>query len=92
MLGNFAAFLSSVDFFFKLIFFKNVSLEYHQCVRPDLGPDCLQRLSADDKIHHSWGWVCACVCVGGGGGGSGCVGRVKKSALSGAMYPICHSC
>ena len=35
------AFLSSADFekFFQ---------EYHQSVRPDLGPNWLQRLSADD--------------------------------------------
>ena len=58
------AFLPSVDFFFKLTFskksFRNTvresnSLDPNQArrfVEPDLGPDCLQRLSADDKSHY----------------------------------------
>ena len=53
------AFLSSADFF-KITFFENFLQEYHQCVKqfgprsgrqrvgPDLGPNCLQKLSADD--------------------------------------------
>ena len=61
------AFLSSVDFFFKLTFSKKIFQEYHQsvkqfdpdqawrCVRPDLGLNCLQRLSADDKSCHQRG-------------------------------------
>ena len=47
-------------FFFKINFFEKLLQEYHQClnildpdqdqhfVEPDLGPNCLQRLSADD--------------------------------------------
>ena len=57
-------FLSSVDFFFKLTFSKKSfwntirvsnSLDPDQVLQfvgPDLGPDCLQRLSADDKSRH----------------------------------------
>ena len=57
-------FLLSVDFLFKLTFskkpFRNTisvsnSLGPDQAepfVVPDLGPNCLQRLSADDKSHH----------------------------------------
>ena len=65
MLGNFACFLSYVDFFFfKLNFSKNSfrnairvsnSLDPDQArqnVGPDLGPNCLQKLSADDKSRH----------------------------------------
>ena len=56
-LGYFACFLSSVDFFFKIISFLEKSFqENHQSVKqfgsiqnvwPDLGPNCLQNLSAD---------------------------------------------
>ena len=60
VLGNFACFLSSADFFSKSTFsknaFKNIirvsnSLDSDQArhfVGPDLGPNCLQRFSADD--------------------------------------------
>ena len=63
-LGNFACFLSSLDFFLKINFFKKSfrntirvsnSLDPDQdqnFVGPDLGPNCLQRLSADDKSRH----------------------------------------
>ena len=59
MLGNFACFLfSSVEFFQTQIFLK-IPTEYQMSsswdpdqawhfVRPVLGPNCLQRLSADD--------------------------------------------
>ena len=65
MLGNFVCFfLSSLDFFFKINFFKKKfrntirvsnSLDPDQArhfVGPDLGPNCLQTLSADDKSRH----------------------------------------
>ena len=69
MLGNFACFLFSVDFFLKLTFskkkksFRNTirvsnSLDPDQAwhfVEPDLGPNHLQKLSADDRSHHQWG-------------------------------------
>ena len=49
-LGHFSCVLSPVDFF-KIIFFEKFFQEYHQSVKhfvgPDLGPNCLQRLSAD---------------------------------------------
>ena len=60
MLGNFSCFLSSTDFFSKLAFskisFRNTirvsnSLDPDQVRRfvgPDLGLNCLQRLTADD--------------------------------------------
>ena len=62
MQGNFAYFLSS-GFFFINFLKKNLSgipsvsnsLDPGQArrfVRPDLGPNCLQRLLADDKSHH----------------------------------------
>ena len=55
----FHAFLSSADFFSKLIFSKILSRipsvpnsldpdQARQNVGPDLGPNCLQRLSADN--------------------------------------------
>ena len=55
MLGNFMLLMSSADFFQNYLF--QEILEYFQSVRqfgsrsvgPDLGPDCLQRVSADDK-------------------------------------------
>ena len=62
MLGNFSMRLLSSAHFFKINFFKNsfrntirVSNgldpdQDRQNVGPDLGPKCLQRLSADDKI------------------------------------------
>ena len=54
--------LSSADFFFKINFFKKLFPEYYQSngldqdleqcsVGPDLGPNCLQTLSVDDKSH-----------------------------------------
>ena len=46
-------FFSSADFFFKINFFETNSLDpdqVQQKVRPDLGPNCMQRSSADDKI------------------------------------------
>ena len=61
------AFLSSADFFFKVNFFKKSlrntirvsnSLDPDQAeknVGPDLGSNCLQRLSADDKSRHQQG-------------------------------------
>ena len=60
ILGNFSCILSSADFFSKLIFQKNSfrntirmsnSLDpdqVRQIVGPDLGPNCLPKLSADD--------------------------------------------
>ena len=59
--------LPSADFFSKLTFSKNsfrnmirvsISLDPDQdrhFVGPDLGPNCLQRLSADDKCCHKQG-------------------------------------
>ena len=50
-MSNFACFLSSVDFFSKSTFFKVRSFDPDQAqhfVGPDLGPNCLQMLSADD--------------------------------------------
>ena len=55
--------LSSADFFFKITFSKillgtlSVSnsldpVKNRHSVGPDLGPNCLQRLSTDDKIRH----------------------------------------
>ena len=56
----FACFLSSADFFFKINFLKNYFRNPPECqtvldpdqarqnVGPDLGPNCLQRLLADD--------------------------------------------
>ena len=66
MLGNFACFFSRlwIFFFFKLTLskksFRNTmsmsnSLDPDQArqnVGPDLGPNCSQRFSADDKSHH----------------------------------------
>ena len=63
ILGNFACFLSSADFVFKINFFENSfrnttrvsnSLdpdEARRFVGPDLGPNCLPMFSADDT---SW--------------------------------------
>ena len=59
-LGNFSCFLSSADFFQNLLFRKILLGISSECqrgkdpdhalhfVEPDLGPNCLQRLSADD--------------------------------------------
>ena len=55
--------LSSSDFFSKLTFSKNSSRNTVRVsngfdpdsVGPDLGPNCLQRLSATDKSHHLQG-------------------------------------
>ena len=64
MPGNFSRFLSSAAFFSKSIFSENSvrntirlsnSLDPDQdryLVGPDLGPNCLQRLSADNKSCH----------------------------------------
>ena len=45
--------MSSADFF-KINFLKKFFQEYHQSVKqfvgPDLGPKCLQKLSADDTM------------------------------------------
>ena len=58
----FHAFMSSADFF-KINFWGNFFQEYHQSVKqfgsrsgptfvgPDLGPNCLQKLSADDTYN-----------------------------------------
>ena len=57
----FVVFFVVCGFFFKLTFLKNnlprilsVSngLALDQARRPELGPNCLQRLSADDKSRH----------------------------------------
>ena len=68
MLGNFACFFVICGFFFsKWAFSKNSfrntirvstksDLDQARCfVGPDLGPNCLQRLSADDKSHRQRG-------------------------------------
>ena len=64
MRGNFSCFNCRHIFFSKSTFskdsFRNTSRvsnildpdQAQQNVKPDLGPNCLQRLSADDKIHH----------------------------------------
>ena len=47
--GHFCSFLLFADFFFKIIFLEKFIQEYHQTfVGPDLDPNCLQKLSADD--------------------------------------------
>ena len=47
-------FLSPVDFF-KINFFEKLFQEYYQGVKrfvgPDLGQNCLKKLSADLKLH-----------------------------------------
>ena len=75
IVGNFSCFLSA-DFFFKLTFSKNsfrntirVSNGFdtdqdRHSVGPDLGPNCLERLSADDKNCPSKEIVkCPCCCI-----------------------------
>ena len=64
MLGNFAYIFVVCGFFFKINFYKKIFQEYHRVsnnldldqaghfVGPDLGPNCLQKLSADDKNCH----------------------------------------
>ena len=64
MLGNFRNKLLSANIFLKLSFSKNLfritirlsnSLDPDQArhfVAPDMGPNCLQRLSADDNWYH----------------------------------------
>ena len=47
LLGNFSCFLSSADFFI-VNFLEKFFQGPEQNVGPDLGPNCLQRLSADD--------------------------------------------
>ena len=58
MLGNFSCFLSSADFF-KIYFLNKFFQEHYQRVNsldpdrsvgPDIGPNCLQNILADDKI------------------------------------------
>ena len=63
MLGSFACFLSSADLFFKAYLFQKKfrnTIRMSNCmdpdqarhfVRPDLGLNCFQRLSADEKIY-----------------------------------------
>ena len=63
MLDNISCFCCGEVTFFKLIFskdsFRNIIRvsngldpdQNWQSVGPDLGPNCLQRLSADDKSH-----------------------------------------
>ena len=60
MLGNFSIFFSYADFFFK-----NILLEHYQSVKqsqekhfvgPDLGPNCLQRLSSDRAVASICDW------------------------------------
>ena len=52
---NFMVVLSSADIFIKIFFFKKISPEHSQSVKwfgsagPDLGPNCVQTLSVDDK-------------------------------------------
>ena len=40
------------QFFSKLPILKKLFHEYH-CVRPDMGPNCLQRVSANDRSNAS---------------------------------------
>ena len=59
LLGEFACFFCCLLIFFKIVFFEKLFPEYYQCqnslypdqaqhfVWHDLGPNCLQRLSAD---------------------------------------------
>ena len=64
MMGTFACFLSSVDFYFKKYnIFKKIFQEHFQNITwfdpdqdrcPDLGPYCLHSLSTDDKSCPSW--------------------------------------
>ena len=58
MLGNLSGFCCRLFIFFKINFSKNSSPTLLECqmvwnVGPDLGPNCLQRLSADDKVEAS---------------------------------------
>ena len=59
--GEFFMLCCRLLIFFKINIFKKFFQEYHQSVKqfgsrsgptfcPDLGPNCLQRLSADDKL------------------------------------------
>ena len=64
MLGNFSYFCCRLLTFFKINFFKKFFQENSQSfkrfgsrsgrrsVSPDLGPNCLQKLSAGDESHH----------------------------------------
>ena len=64
MMGNFSLFFYRLQIFFNITFFKifsddNVrvsnSLNSDQALHsigPDLGPNCVQRSSTDDKIYH----------------------------------------
>ena len=49
MLGNFSCYCCRLLTYFKTKFFVKFFQEYYQGVG-SLDPDCLQRLSADDKI------------------------------------------
>ena len=65
MLGNFSCFYCRLRTFFKIHFFKK-KIQFRNSIRvsncldpdqqghsgPDLGPNCLQRLSANDNSHH----------------------------------------
>ena len=60
MLGNFSCNAFKICClllnFFKINFFEKFFQEHYQSVSnaldPDLGPNCMQRLSADDKVRH----------------------------------------
>ena len=59
MLGNFSCFCCRLLTFFKIILFEKFFQEHYQSDErfgsrsgPDLGPNCFQRLSADDKCSH----------------------------------------
>ena len=64
MMGNFSRFICHLLIIFKINFFEKFSQQYHQNVKqfgsrsgphfvgPDLGPNCLQMQSADDKSCH----------------------------------------
>ena len=50
--GKFSFFFHCLLIVFKIRFFINFFQEYHHFVRPDLGPNCLQKISADDRSCH----------------------------------------
>ena len=58
MLDNFACFFVVCEFFLKKNYlFHKIFQKYYQSIKrcfvgPNLGPKCLQRLSADNKSHH----------------------------------------
>ena len=52
--------VSSADFFFKINVFKKFFQEHYQSGKgfgPDLGTNCLQRFSADDKSSLTRKWI-----------------------------------